>query len=212
MPSLIDRTGHVHGRLTVLARDTEAGPASGGRRARWLCRCSCGTTVSKSGHDLAAKDTRSCGCLRKEELAARSRTHGQSRSPTYRSWQAALERCHNPKSERFSMYGARGVVVCERWRRSFQAFLSDMGERPQGKTLDRIDLNGPYSPDNCRWATMQQQARNRTSNHVVSFRGEALPLAGVPRCTGLSYQAFRKRIARGWELELAASAPPGHRL
>src|SRR5262245_9769273 len=126
------------------------------RRAMWDCACECGGNCVVCGRDLVAGGTRSCGCLRA--------THGHSRrsgfSPTYRSWDNMLSRCLNPNSTYYYDYGGRGITVCKRWL-NFENFLADMGERPKGMTLDRINGDGNYRPSNCRWATPKEQAANR---------------------------------------------------
>lgn len=151
--------GDVFGRLTVKKR------VPGGRRPRYLCVCKCGQRKEIDGQSLRRGQTRSCGCLHRDASRTR-RTHGESRArdgrptPTYKSWQGMRQRCENPKSEKYRLYGARGISVCERWRR-FENFLADMGERPEGTTLDRIDPDGNYTPTNCRWADATTQSRNR---------------------------------------------------
>lgn len=188
MPSLIDRTGQRYGRLVVVDRDVAAGPASRGKRVRWICRCECGTVLSCTGHDLASGDVRSCGCLHRDDLRERHRNHGLVRTGAHSSWAAAKARCYDPKHTAYASYGGRGIQMCERWRNDFRAFLSDMGERPAGTSIDRVNPDGHYEPQNCRWATPETQATNKRRPLPV-WKGEPRRLAdiaaeiGVPRTT-----------------------------
>ncbi len=164
----IDMTGTVVGRLTVIEKDG----VNRNRSALWLCRCTCGNEKAIAGSELRRGSTKSCGCL----AAERKRTHGyagRTRHPMYGSWMAMIERCTRPKHDQWHNYGGRGITVCDRWRNDFAAFLADMGERPEGMTLDRRDNNGPYSPENCRWATAVEQQQNKRSEAELHAAGNS---------------------------------------
>lgn len=148
--------GQKFGRLFVLQ---SADPTPTGQ-AVWQCVCDCGTIKSIRGYDLAGGKVISCGCKRTESFHSLITKHGRSSSRTYESWQNMHQRCSNPNNPNYPYYGALGVSVCERWS-EFQNFLEDMGERPEGLTLDRVDPCGNYEPSNCRWASRLEQSRNQ---------------------------------------------------
>ena len=157
----IDLTGQRFGRLTVLHRDG----STSCRHAAWKCQCDCGEVRTICGKHLRSGNTKSCGCLNRELLSeGLATTHGMTRhgreAGVYGSWRSMRERCQNSNATHYAYYGGRGVTVCERWE-SFENFLADMGPRPEGLSLDRINNEGNYEPGNCRWATRKQQAHNR---------------------------------------------------
>jgi len=160
--------------------------------ASWWCQCDCGTVRLVIVRSLINGVSKSCGCLKKELAAhasiGRTTTHGHSHSPTWNCWSAMVQRCTNPANGSYADYGGRGITVCDEWRR-FDNFLADMGERPKGTSIDRIDNNAGYMPGNCRWATASQQARNRRSSLLVSMDGKTMCVADW--CDALGIKASR---------------------
>jgi len=129
-----------------------------------------------------------------------------SHRPTYLSWRAMNWRCHKPDHHNYRNYGGRGIVVCDRWR-TFANFLADMGQRPEGSSIDRIDPDGNYEPNNCRWATNLEQRRNKRNAHRITLNGRQMYLAEVAAEYGLSCDALRSRLNIGWSIERAISTP-----
>jgi hypothetical protein len=167
-----------------------------GRRVYLLCRCDCGIVRDVGRSGLTSGMSQSCGCLHRERVT----THSGSKSPTYRNWAAMIERCCSPSAGNFAEYGGRGISVCDRWRESFEAFASDMGERPDNMSIDRIDNDGNYDPGNCRWATAIEQQRNKRDNHILEHDGRRLTIVEWSEITGLAYSTIQSRLERGWEV------------
>lgn len=140
---------------------------------------------------------RSCGCLRSETSAAKAYKHGMSGSPEWRVWAHIRQRCHNPTDAAFAHYGGRGIRVCDRWRESFDVFYEDMGPRPEGTTIDRIDNDGDYEPGNCRWAPKQTQVENRRVTKRLTIRGETKLLTEWASELGIPRYRIYERLARG---------------
>jgi len=174
-----------------------------------LCRCRCGSSTVVYLHKLLAGIAKSCGCYRRQGFR---RTHGRSESSEFAIWCKIKRRCYNPDDPAFPDYGGRGIAVCEKWRRSFSAFLADMGVRPsRDHSIDRIDNDGPYSPENCRWATTLQQARNKRNNRYISFNGERLTLSEWAHRLGVTHTSVAKRLESGWPIEQALTLARCHR-
>lgn len=162
-PKIINK-GERFGRLTVLGLDHRTACGS----MVYLCLCDCGNVTEVTSGNLSPYGIKSCGCLRREVSGNLNRTHGLSKTKTYRSWDAMKQRCYNSNSDGYKYYGARGTKVCDRWLNSFENFLEDMGECPEGMEIDRILSNLDYCKDNCRWAThqvnMDNEKNTRTGN------------------------------------------------
>lgn len=150
----VDLVGKVFGRLTVVEKAGNLGI-----KTAWLCRCECGTTKVVRTYHLIRNAVVSCGCYRVQVIGDRVRTHGMTGTPEYRSWYHMLDRCNNPSDFDYPNYGGRGIKVCPEWH-SFENFYADMGARPEGLTLERVDNERGYSPDNCVWADRYQQSGN----------------------------------------------------
>lgn len=170
----------------------------------WNCRCDCGTLRAVSCGSLCCERSTNCGCHRDELNRVRPITHGKSTSSTYRSWRAMLTRCYNCANENY-----KGIQVCERWRNSFEAFLEDMGERPSVRhSIDRYpDNGGNYEPSNSRWATPEQQNRNKRNNVLLEYKGETLCLEDWSVRTGIDISTLRARLTRGWSIIDAIEIP-----
>jgi len=191
----INRIGKKYGRLTVMSY---AGRNKGG--SNWNCKCDCGSEVVVRGGNLASKITKSCGCYHREVTKRRNRTHGLATTKIYMIWAGIHTRCTNHNEKSYERYGGRGIKVCDRWLK-FENFLADMGERPDGMSLDRINNNGDYEPNNCRWATRKEQCRNRRNNRLVEYRGETKLLVEWCELLGLKYKLIYDRLWAGWSIE-----------
>lgn len=182
-------------------------------KERWraVFECECGDRVVMECSDVKHGKTKSCGCFAREATILRSSTHGQAatsrQSRTYRSWSCMKRRCTVPHDEHWSCYGGRGIVICDRWLNSFEAFFEDMGERPPMATLDRIDCNGNYEPSNCRWATNIEQQRNRRNNRLLTAFGKTMCVTDWANETGIWKTTIKERLNRGWTAEQALTKP-----
>lgn len=187
-------TGLIFGRLRVLHRNDP--PARHGHPL-WVCECACGRVKPISGIYLRRGISQSCGCGRGQH----SVTHGASRvgktTPEYRCWTAMLSRCTNEKDDAYPAYGGAGITVCPEWRRGFVVFLRDMGPRPPGTPLDRIDGTKGYSPANCRWATREEQSTNRITTVWIEHDNKRMSIAQWARELGINPGTISYRVKRG---------------
>lgn len=213
MPAFIDRTGQRFGRLTALSVHSKASRIPP-RQTKWVCLCDCGSTAIVDVSKLANGHTKSCGCLQIDLAHAANIKHGQSNYPNggratkeYNTWALMIRRCYKAGSHSYADYGGRGIVVCERWR-DFAAFYADMGPAPSPRhSIDREDNDGPYSPDNCRWATPKEQRRNQTRIVLLEHAGQQRTPMEWAELTGIPNKRIHARMKRGWSIERTLTTP-----
>ena len=196
MIRLQDLTGKRYGRLIVVGMSEKRTASRGGI---CICQCDCGNIKEVASLALKSGATVSCGCYNKEYLR-NNIVHGHNRvakrSITYTTWDKMMSRCYREKDPGYSYYGGRGIIVCERWHK-FENFLEDMGERPNKKhSIDRIDSNGNYEPENCRWATQKQQMQNMSRNVFYEYKGEKKTIAELADIAGVKYDTMYCRLKR----------------
>lgn len=203
MNTLIDLSDQRFGRLVVVKRaENNYG------RTRWLTRCDCGREKEVAALHLRQGKIVSCGCARRERgkaLGNGNLRHGGRRTAEYRSYAMMRDRCLNESSKSYPDYGGRGITICERWLSSFQNFLADMGNRPDGTSLDRIDNERGYEPENCRWASRSEQARNTRTTRHVTINGVTKPLREWIAESPWERSTVYKRLKKGASVEEAIS-------
>lgn len=208
-PNTKDISGQRFGRWTVVRY---AGK-SDRRKTMWMCRCECGEERIVFSESLRRGTSLSCGCLHREIASGSHRTHGLSRNPVYQVWASMIKRCTNPNSKYYSYYGGRGIIVCERWRKSFSDFFDDMGPRPSPKhSIDRINNDGNYEPENCRWATRREQSLNKRNNRLLECRGQKRTLFEWAEIAGINPMTISCRLKHDWSTEAAIFTPPNPRI
>jgi hypothetical protein len=198
-----DLTGLRFGRLLV----THRSPNNKHGNVMFHCRCDCGIEKDILAADLKRGFSQSCGCLHKDILLRHGHTKAHGRSKTYGIWNSLTQRCDNPNSPQYPCYGARGIIYDPRWK-DFREFLADMGEAPEGKSIERIDNNGNYCKENCRWATAREQAVNRRDNIVLTFNGKTKCLTEWARDIRMNPITLYCRLKRfDWSIEKAITTP-----
>lgn len=192
--------GKTYGMLTVIA---EAGKLNKKRRVKVRCSCANSTEKVVNFGDLRSGKTKSCGCMRLAILASSNISHGMRKHPLYQTWGNMLQRCTNTANKDYHHYGGRGITVCARWK-TFENFLADVGKTwEKGLTLDRKDNELGYNPENCKWSSREEQARNRRNSVNVTLHGKTQCLNAWCIELGISYQTVNSRIKLGYTLEQA---------
>lgn len=226
MGKFIDISGMKFNRLLVIERVEDIISSDGNKRPCWKCLCDCGNYKCVEGSNLRNGYIKSCGCLLKEnkgnpniKYSTKNKKHGDStrnnHTRLYCVWQAMKSRCYNPNNKRYDKYGGRGIIVCDEWLHDYKAFKkwsyeNGYNDQTDGLhcSIDRIDNDKGYSPNNCRWVTMFVQANNTRRNHIIEYNGESHTLAEWSRIVGIDYKVLSSRINRyNWPIEKALKTP-----
>lgn len=206
MPKFIDLVGYTFGRLVVLSRAEKFRNS-----LRWECKCECGKVIVVDGGNLRSGHTRSCGCYARERSSETRKTlnptHGMTNTRFYSIWRSMIKRCCDKSHSHYESYGGRGITIDPMWLKSFESFYDDMydsyqyhaSKNGEKKTsIDRIDNNGNYEKENCKWSTPKEQMRNRRNSTHIPFCGEILTAAEIGERYGLSPELIRQRFKKGW--------------
>lgn len=216
MGRFIDLSGKTYGNLKVIKR---IGTAKNGDSI-WRCQCKCGNYHDVNASSLKSGNTKSCGCMAKEWRIAPHLKHGKSKTRLYHVWHGMIQRCNNSEHKEFCNYGGRGITVCREWQgeKGFEAFEKWANENGFDEnaersvcTLDRVNVNGNYEPNNCRWVDMKAQSNNKRTNFLIEFNREKHTLSEWSRITGISRYAIKRRIKAGWSIEDSLSVVDGRR-
>ena len=203
---LIDLTGQRFGRLTVVSRSENAKNGN----SRWACKCSCGNNITTERSSLIQGKTRSCGCYQSDRTKEAHFKHGLRHHKLYHVWAGLKDRCSNSKNKAYNHYGNRGITVCEEWREDYSKFYIWAIENGYAEdlTIDRIDNNKGYTPDNCQWVDMKTQANNKRSNCIITYNNETKTLTQWAEQLDMKFDTLKCRLYKyGWSVERAFTTP-----
>lgn len=175
----------------------------------YLFKCDCGTIKKIKRYNVISGQTKSCGCYHKETVGSYNKRHGLSKHPLYKTWHNMRSRCKNPNATKYYIYGGKGIKVCSEWDNNFKSFYdwSIRSGYKKGLSIDRINSNGDYEPNNCRWTTITKQNNNTSQNHLITYYGKTMTIAQWARYKGLSQKILSERIRRNWSIKRALSTP-----
>lgn len=199
--NFIDISGNTYHFLTVISYK---------ENGYWICQCSCDekTIIIVKGSQLKNGHTKSCGCFNKMVISKLNKTHGMAKTSIYSIYRNMINRCYNKKVKCYKNYGGRGIKVCQRWLDGFENFYEDMGPRPSDKhSIDRIDNNGDYCLENCRWTTAQEQGNNRRNNRIVIYDNEEFTLTDLANKFNIDVKILHERLGYGWSIEKSVTTP-----
>lgn len=200
MARILNIAGQKFGKLTAIRYSHSLN-----KKAYWICSCECGKEITAPTAYLRCGDTKSCGCLLapgKSVIGVAVKTLRE-----HRIWRGMVNRCYRKKNADYSRYGGRGITICEEWKASFLKFYEDMGRCPDGFSIDREDNDGPYSKENCRWASSSEQQRNTKRNTMVTIEGETKCLVAWREHFGISKSTYQNRVKSGWDRVRALITP-----
>lgn len=203
MSKVRDLTGLQFDRLKVIERSNDHIQKNGRRRIMWKCQCTCGNSTIVYGDNLKKGVSKSCGCLRKEVASKRRSSHHESKDRLYGIWCSMKSRCYNKNTAAFKDYGGRGIIICDSWQNSYKSFAkwAKTNGYTDSASIDRIDNNGDYTPENCRWTDAKEQARNRRNNVLITYRGETHNITDWARILKINPKTLFYRYYSGKSVE-----------
>ena len=211
MARALELTGQRFGMLTVVGKDVPHRTKSGQSIVKWICKCDCGNTTVVDTSSLRANRVVSCGCYRLKRAKEANTKHGGYKDRLYSIYYKMLGRCNDPRNPSYKNYGQRGIKICKEWQEDYSTFRqwALANGYADNLSIDRIDVNGNYEPDNCRWADAYMQANNTRKNIRITYNGETHSLSewGRIKPNGLEYETLRSRIRDGWTIDDAFSLP-----
>ena len=215
MGKFIDLSNKKIGNLLVIKQANYRIQPNGAKISYWLCKCDCGNTIEVSGGNLRSGHTKSCGCYAKKQSSKRmkennpNRKHGLCKSRLWNIWKSINARCYLKTHMHYKIYGGRDISMCDEWKNDFMSFYNwaMANGYKDDLTIDRIDVNGNYEPDNCRWITREEQQSNKRNNKIIEYDGHKYTMTNLARKFNINPDRFAERLRNGWTIEKALNTP-----